>query len=70
MSALTQIRRNLLTLSAIGALVVLAAGVAFYILRHERLRLPTDPYYTLTAEMPTAQALTPGPSQDRAPGCR
>lgn len=63
MSALTQIRRNLLTLSAIAALVVLAGAVAFFILRHERLRLPTDPYYTLSAEMPTAQALTPGQGQ-------
>ncbi|HEX6388121.1 MAG TPA: MlaD family protein [Solirubrobacteraceae bacterium] len=58
-----QIRTNALAMAAIIGLFVISTVVAFYILRHERLRLPYDDLYTLKVEMPTGQALTPGQGQ-------
>jgi phospholipid/cholesterol/gamma-HCH transport system substrate-binding protein len=49
---------------AIVFLVVLAAGVAGYVLSHERLRFPWEPApFKLKAEFSTAQAVTPGQGQ-------
>ncbi len=63
MSLMRQIRTNLPAMISIVGLLVLAIGVSFYILRHQRLRLPYDPIYTLQIELPTGQALTPGQGQ-------
>jgi phospholipid/cholesterol/gamma-HCH transport system substrate-binding protein len=50
---------------AILALVSVAAGVAFYVLDHQRLRFPLleDKPFILRAEFETAQAVTPGQGQ-------
>lgn len=48
---------------AILGLVAAAIAVGGYILVHQRLRLPTDDYYSIQVEMPTAQAITPGQGQ-------
>jgi phospholipid/cholesterol/gamma-HCH transport system substrate-binding protein len=50
---------------AIVALFAVAAGVAFYILDHQRLRFPIleDKPFRLKAEFETAQAVTPGQGQ-------
>src|SRR5205807_125455 len=54
---------------AVVAMIVIAAAAGGYILSHENLKLPGwfpllgKSYYTLKAEMQTAQALTPGQGQ-------
>jgi phospholipid/cholesterol/gamma-HCH transport system substrate-binding protein len=58
-----QVRKNIPAASAIVVLVVLAAVIGFYILRHERLRFPWDHTYTVSAEFSSAQAVTPGQGQ-------
>lgn len=57
------LRRNAVALAAIVGLAAVSLGVAFYVLRHERLRLPYDPIYTLRFELSNGQALTPGQGQ-------
>jgi phospholipid/cholesterol/gamma-HCH transport system substrate-binding protein len=63
MSLMRQIRTNMTALIAIIGLLLISLVVAFYILRHERLRLPYDDLYTVQVELPTGQALTPGQGQ-------
>jgi phospholipid/cholesterol/gamma-HCH transport system substrate-binding protein len=59
------IRKHLGDFLAILALVVIAAAVAAYILHNERLRFPVveDKPVLLKAELPDAQAVTPGQGQ-------
>jgi phospholipid/cholesterol/gamma-HCH transport system substrate-binding protein len=63
MTLRTQIQRHLSTILAIIALLVVAAVVGSYILVNQRLRLPWEDYYAIKAELPTAQAITPGQGQ-------
>jgi phospholipid/cholesterol/gamma-HCH transport system substrate-binding protein len=60
--AIVKHRRDFL---AIVALTAVAAGVAFYILDHQRLRFPflEERPFILKAEYETAQAVTPGQGQ-------
>src|SRR5438876_9000435 len=64
-----QIERNRMAFIAIVTMVVIAAGVGGYILAHENLKLPSwvpvlgRNYFTLKAEIQTAQAVTPGQGQ-------
>lgn len=58
-----QVRRFLPALGAITVLVLLSAAVSFYILGQERFRFPWQSVYTIHAEFPTAQAVTPGQGQ-------
>jgi phospholipid/cholesterol/gamma-HCH transport system substrate-binding protein len=64
MSLREQIRRYLRPFLAILALVLVATGVAAYILEHQRLRFPWEDYYTVSAEFTSAQSVTPGQGQD------
>jgi phospholipid/cholesterol/gamma-HCH transport system substrate-binding protein len=50
-------------LGALIALVVVAIAVTGYILIHQRLPLPWEQAYTVKAEFPSAQAVTPGQGQ-------
>jgi phospholipid/cholesterol/gamma-HCH transport system substrate-binding protein len=59
------IKTHITDFVAIIVLLVLSVGVAGYVLSHERLRFPfieASPF-TINAELPTAQALTPGQGQ-------
>ena len=58
-----QLRKNVPALAAIAGLAALAALVLVYVARHQRLRLPGDPLYTIEVAMPNGQALTPGQGQ-------
>ena len=46
-------------------MVVLGIGIGAYILANQRLRFPLveEPFYTVKAELPDAQAVTPGQGQ-------
>jgi phospholipid/cholesterol/gamma-HCH transport system substrate-binding protein len=58
------IRKHLRDFAAILALGAIAAGVAGYVLTHQRLRFPWEPSpFRLNAEFATAQAVTPGQGQ-------
>lgn len=57
------LREGLRPLLAILGLVLIAGAVAAYILENQRLRFPWDDTYTVHAELPTGQALTPGQGQ-------
>lgn len=57
------VRRQLKGLIATILLAVIATGVSYYILRNERLRMPWDDLYTISAEFSTGQAMTPGQGQ-------
>jgi len=61
----TAIRKNLADFLAILGVVVLGLGIAAYILANQRLRFPfvEEPFYTVKAELPDAQAVTPGQGQ-------
>ncbi|HEY2603793.1 MAG TPA: MlaD family protein [Thermoleophilaceae bacterium] len=61
----TAIRKHLGDFIAILGLVVLSAGVAGYILSHERLRFPfiSPTPFPVNATFTTAQAVTPGQGQ-------
>jgi phospholipid/cholesterol/gamma-HCH transport system substrate-binding protein len=48
---------------ALVAMIVLALGVAAYIAAHQRLRFPWEHRIEITAELQTAQAVTPGQGQ-------
>ncbi len=69
LSVREQIERYRTAFIAVVAMVVIAAAVGGYILAHENLKLPGwvpvlgRSYYTLKAEMQTAQAVTPGQGQ-------
>jgi phospholipid/cholesterol/gamma-HCH transport system substrate-binding protein len=59
------VRRPLSNLLALGLIVVTAIAVGGYIMRHQRMRLPVIDAtpLRLEAEMPSAQAVTPGQGQ-------
>lgn len=63
------IRKHLRDFIAVTVLFVIAIGVAGYILSQERLNLPGwvpvvgKSFYTVNAEFPTGQAVTPGEGQ-------
>jgi phospholipid/cholesterol/gamma-HCH transport system substrate-binding protein len=59
------IRKNLADFLAVVGVVVLGLGVGAYILSNQRLRFPLieDQPYTVRAELPDAQAVTPGQGQ-------
>jgi phospholipid/cholesterol/gamma-HCH transport system substrate-binding protein len=62
---MTAIRKNLADFLAIVGVVVLGIGIGAYILANQRLRFPLveEPFYTVKAELPDAQAVTPGQGQ-------
>jgi phospholipid/cholesterol/gamma-HCH transport system substrate-binding protein len=62
---MTAIRKNLADFLAILGVVVLGLGIGAYILANQRLRFPfvEEPFYTVKAELPDAQAVTPGQGQ-------
>jgi phospholipid/cholesterol/gamma-HCH transport system substrate-binding protein len=59
------IRKNLADFLAILGVVVLGLAIGAYILANQRLRFPLieEPFYTVKAELPDAQAVTPGQGQ-------
>jgi phospholipid/cholesterol/gamma-HCH transport system substrate-binding protein len=59
------IRKNLADFLAVIGVVVLGLGVGAYVLSNQRLRFPLveDAPYTVKAELPDAQAVTPGQGQ-------
>jgi phospholipid/cholesterol/gamma-HCH transport system substrate-binding protein len=59
------IRKNLADFLAIIGVVLLGIGIGAYILANQRLRFPLveEPFYTVKAELPDAQAVTPGQGQ-------
>src|SRR5919109_1471279 len=61
----TAIRKNLADFVAILGVVVLGLAIGVYILANQRLRFPLveKPFYTVKAELPDAQAVTPGQGQ-------
>ncbi len=61
----TAIRKNLADFLAVVGVVVLGLAVGAYVLSNQRLRFPLveKPFYTVKAEMPDAQAVTPGQGQ-------
>jgi phospholipid/cholesterol/gamma-HCH transport system substrate-binding protein len=61
----TAIRKNLADFLAILGVVVLGLAIGAYILANQRLRFPLveEPFYTVKAELPDAQAVTPGQGQ-------
>jgi phospholipid/cholesterol/gamma-HCH transport system substrate-binding protein len=69
LSVREQIERYRTAFISVITMVVIAAAVGGYILAHENLKLPGwvpvlgRDYYTLKAEMQTAQAVTPGQGQ-------
>ena len=62
---MTAIRKNLRNFVAVVALIVIAAGVSYYILQEQRLRIPIleEKPFELKAEFETAQAVVPGQGQ-------
>jgi phospholipid/cholesterol/gamma-HCH transport system substrate-binding protein len=62
---ITAIRKNLADFLAILGVVLLGIGIGAYILSNQRLRFPLieEPFYTVKAELPDAQAVTPGQGQ-------
>jgi phospholipid/cholesterol/gamma-HCH transport system substrate-binding protein len=69
LSVRDQIERYRTAFISVLVMVVIAAGVGGYILAHENLKLPGwvpvfgRSYFTLKAEIQTAQAITPGQGQ-------
>src|SRR5947209_7384049 len=69
LSVREQIERYRTAFIAVVAMILIAGAVGGFILSHENLKLPGwfpllgKSYYTLKAEMQTAQALTPGQGQ-------
>jgi len=62
---MTAIRKNLADFLAVVGVIVLGLGIGAYILANQRLRFPLveEPFYTVKAELPDAQAVTPGQGQ-------
>jgi phospholipid/cholesterol/gamma-HCH transport system substrate-binding protein len=69
LSVRDQIERYRTAFIAVVSMVVIAAAVGGYILAHENLKLPSwvpvlgHEYFTLNADLQTAQAITPGQCQ-------
>jgi phospholipid/cholesterol/gamma-HCH transport system substrate-binding protein len=61
----TAIRKNLADFLAVIGVVVLGIAIGTYVLSNQRLRFPLveEPLYTVKAELPDAQAVTPGQGQ-------
>jgi phospholipid/cholesterol/gamma-HCH transport system substrate-binding protein len=61
----TAIKKNLADFLAIVGVVLLGLAVGVYVLSNQRLRFPLveKPFYTVKAELPDAQAVTPGQGQ-------
>ena len=59
-----RVRRHLVELLAVIALVLLAIPISAYILDHQRLRWPWEEVMTLEAEFRNAQAVAPGQGQN------
>ncbi|HKP21286.1 MAG TPA: MlaD family protein [Thermoleophilaceae bacterium] len=61
----TAIKKNLADFLAIVGVVLLGLAIGAYILANQRLRFPLveKPFYTVKAELPDAQAVTPGQGQ-------
>jgi phospholipid/cholesterol/gamma-HCH transport system substrate-binding protein len=61
----TAIRKNLRNFIAVAVLVAVAAGISYYILQEQRLRIPIleEKPFELKAEFETAQAVVPGQGQ-------
>jgi phospholipid/cholesterol/gamma-HCH transport system substrate-binding protein len=59
------IRKNLADFLAILGVVLLGLGIGVYVLAQQRVRFPLveEPFYTVKAELPDAQAVTPGQGQ-------
>jgi phospholipid/cholesterol/gamma-HCH transport system substrate-binding protein len=59
------IRKNLADFLAVLGVIVLGIGIGAYILSNQRLRFPLveEPFHTVKAELPDAQAVTPGQGQ-------
>jgi phospholipid/cholesterol/gamma-HCH transport system substrate-binding protein len=59
------IRKNLADFLAVLGVIVLGLGIGAYVLSNQRLRFPLveEPFYTVKAELPDAQAVTPGQGQ-------
>jgi phospholipid/cholesterol/gamma-HCH transport system substrate-binding protein len=59
------IRKNLADFLAILGVVVFGLGIGVYVLAQQRFRFPLveEPFYTVKAELPDAQAVTPGQGQ-------
>ena len=75
-AVIRQIKKQLPVFVALVVLLVGALGVSAYLLSHQRFYLPawvpgigTD-FYEVEAELPTAQAVVPGPGPDRERGRR
>jgi phospholipid/cholesterol/gamma-HCH transport system substrate-binding protein len=62
---MTAIRKNFADFLAIIGVVVLGLGIGVYILANQRVRFPfvEEPFYTVKAVLPDAQAVTPGQGQ-------
>jgi phospholipid/cholesterol/gamma-HCH transport system substrate-binding protein len=62
---MTAIRKNLADFLAVLGVIVLGLGIGVYVLSNQRLRFPLveEPFYTVKAELPDAQAVTPGQGQ-------
>jgi phospholipid/cholesterol/gamma-HCH transport system substrate-binding protein len=62
---ITAIKKNLADFLAIVGVVVLGLAIGAYVLSNQRLRFPLveKPFYTVKAELPDAQAVTPGQGQ-------
>ncbi|HEX2234436.1 MAG TPA: MlaD family protein [Thermoleophilaceae bacterium] len=60
-----ELRKHLTSVLALIGMVLLAAGIAGYILNAQRFRFPLieDPPFRLKAELPDAQAVIPGQGQ-------
>ena len=58
------VRRHIVELLAVMALVLLAIPISVYILEHQRLRWPWEEVMTLEAEFRNAQAVAPGQGQN------
>src|SRR5438105_12720393 len=69
LSVRDQIERYRTAFISVVSLIVIAAAIGGYILAHENLKLPGwvpvfgRSYFTLKANMQTAQAITPGQGQ-------
>ena len=62
---ITAIKKNLADFLAVVGVVVLGLAIGAYVLSNQRLRFPLveKPFYTVKAELPDAQAVTPGQGQ-------
>ncbi|UTI66188.1 MlaD family protein [Paraconexibacter antarcticus] len=64
MTVPTRLRPHLVTIAAITALGLIALTVATYILIHQRVHLPWEDRYRISADFGNAQAVIPGQGQE------